>query len=111
VRRVADAYKADNAILTERARLEGREPARFVVSRLGPAALFASDQQLAALRAEQDQIIARLAGMKALKADLPEDEYYARIEPVLLELARVGERIDARFAALGVKLEEDGNAM
>lgn len=111
VRRVADAFKADNAILTERARLEGREPARFVVSRLGPAALFAGDPQLAALRAEQDQIIARLAEMKALKANLPEDEYYARIEPVLVELARVGDRIDARFAALGVKVEEGGDAM
>lgn len=49
--------------------------------------------------------------MKALKANLPEDEYYARIEPVLVELARVGDRIDARFAALGVKVEEGGDAM
>ena len=105
VRRVTDAFKADNAILTERSRIEGSEPSRFVVSRLGPAALFASDSQLATLREEQDGITARLAGLKELKASLPEDDYYARIEPVLLELARVGVRIDARFAALGVNVE------
>lgn len=110
VRRVADAFKSDNAILTERARIEGREPSRFVVSRLGPAAMFASDSQLMALRTEQDAIIERLEGFKAQKASLPEDDYYARIEPVLLELARVGVRIDARFAALGVNVEEAEHA-
>ena len=110
VRRVADAFKSDNAILTERARIEGREPSRFVVSRLGPAALFASDAQLTALRTEQDAITERLSGLKAQKASLPEDDYYARIEPVLLELARVGSRIEARFAALGVNVEESDDA-
>lgn len=111
VRRVTDAFKADNAILTERSRIEGNEPSRFVVSRLGPAALFASDSQLSQLRAEQDQITARLAGIKAEKATMSEDAYYARIEPVLLELARLGTRIEARFTALGVNVEEADDAM
>src|SRR5690606_5995219 len=101
LRRVTDAFKADNAILTERSRIEGSEPSRFVVSRPGPAAL----------REEQDSITARLAGLRQLKADLPEDDYYARIEPVLVELARVGVRIDARFAALGVNVEGTDDAM
>lgn len=104
-RRVADSYKSDTAILTERARLEGNEPSRFVVSRLGTAALFSSDEQLLALRGEQERIGQRLAELKTLKPELPEDEYYARIEPVLVELARVGARIDARFATLGVEVE------
>lgn len=111
VRRVTDTYKADNAILTERSRIEGREPSRFVVSRLGPAALFASDSQLATLREEQDRIGQRLAAIKELKASLPEDEYYTRIEPVLIELAQVGVRIDARFNALGVNVEGTDDAM
>lgn len=109
-RKVADAYKSDNAILTERARLAGTEPSRFVVARLGAAALFASDAQLAALRAEQDRIGERLAGIKARKAELDEDEYYRSIEPVLIELARVGDRVDARLALLGVNLEGEGDA-
>lgn len=110
VRKVADAYKADNAMLTERARIAGAEPSRFVVARLGSAALFASDEQLTALRAEQDRIGEQLAALKARKAEFTEDDYYNRIEPVLLEIARVGARIDARFAALGVKEEGAGNA-
>lgn len=110
VRKVADSYKSDTAILTERARIAGTEPSRFVVARLGSAALFASDAQLTALRAEQDRIGEQLAALKARKAELAEDDYYARIEPVLVEMARVGARIDARFAALGVKVEGTGNA-
>jgi hypothetical protein len=102
-RRVADAFKADAALLTEHAKLTGNEPARFVVARLGAAALFASDPELIALRRQQGGIESRLAGLKPLKADLPREEYYSRIEPVLVELAKLGEKVDARLAALGVK--------
>jgi len=110
VRKVADSFKSDTAILTERARIAGNEPSRFVVARLGSAALFASDEQLTALRAEQDRVGEQLAALKARKAEMAEDDYYTRIEPVLVEIARVGARIDARFAALGVKVEGTGNA-
>ena len=74
------------------------------------AALFASDAQLQALRVEQDRIGEQIAGIKAQKAALPEDEYYNRLEPVLIEMARVGARIDARFVALGVNVEGTGDA-
>jgi hypothetical protein len=110
VRMVADSYKSDTAILTERARLTGAEPSRFVVARLGAAALFASDTQLVALRAEQDRFGEQLAAIKARKAELALDDYYNQIEPVLVEMARVGVRIDARFAALGVNVEGTGDA-
>lgn len=110
VRKVADHYKADTAILTERARIVGAEPSRFVVARQGSAALFGSDAQLQALRAEQDRFGQQLAEIKARKAEFSEDDYYNRIEPVLVEMARVGARIDARFAALGVKPEETRDA-
>ncbi len=102
-RRVADAYKADAALLTEHAKLTGSDPGRFVVARLGAAALFASDPELIALRRQQGGIEGRLAELKPLKAGLARDEYYNRIEPVLVELAKLGEKVDARLAALGVK--------
>lgn len=102
VRKVADSYKSDSAVLTERARINGADPARFVVARLGAAALFASDAQLVALREEQNQIELRLGQIKAQKATLAVDDYYNRLEPVLVELAKLGQRIDARLAALGV---------
>lgn len=109
VRKVADAFKADAALLTEHAKLTGSDPGRFVVARLGAAALFASDAELIALRRQQNGIEGRLAELKPLKADLPREEYYNRIEPVLLELAKLGEKVDARLAALGVK-QGGGNA-
>lgn len=109
-RKVADAYKADAAIATENARIGGAEPARFVVARIGVAAMFASDAQLSEMRGQQGVITGRLAELRALKGQLSQDEYYNRIEPVLVEMARVGERIDARFKALGVNVEESANA-
>jgi hypothetical protein len=101
-RKVNDAFKADAALLTEHAKLTGSEPGRFVVARLGAAALFASDAELIALRRQQGGIEGRLAELKPLKAQVPIEEYYNRIEPVLVELARLGEKVDARLAVLGV---------
>ena len=101
VRGVEDAFKSDAAIVSEHARITGTDPARFVVARLGAAALFASDVELIALRKQQTGIEKQLAQLKPLKTQLPQDEYYNRIEPVLVELARVGTKVDARLAALG----------
>lgn len=101
-RKVVESFKSDAAIATEHARIAGSDPARFVVARLGAAALFANDAQLAALRAEQDGIERRIDQLRGQKRDLPEAEYYNRLEPVLLDMARLGQRIDARLAQLGV---------
>jgi hypothetical protein len=103
VRRVGDVFKSDAALQSEHAKLTGTNAGRFVVARLGAAALFASDSELIALRKQQSSIEQRLAQLKPLKATLSKDEYYDRIEPVLLDMARLGERIDARLASLGVK--------
>lgn len=104
-RKVADAYKSDAAIVTEHARIAGNEPRRMVVARLGAAALFASDVQLIALRNEQGVLEGRLAELRSQKAQWSQDEYFDRIEPVLVELARLGVRVDARLASLGVNTE------
>jgi hypothetical protein len=101
VRKVGDAYKADAAVATEHAKLVGTEPSRFVVARLGPAALFASDAQLIAMRQQQEGIERRLAEVRALKGQLSQDQYYDRLEPVMVELARLGQQVDARLAVLG----------
>ncbi len=101
-RKVTESFKTDASVATEHARLAGPDAARFVVARLGAAALFASDAQLAAMRGEQDGIEQRIDQVRAQKAQLSEDDYYARLEPVLLEMARLGRRIDARLAQLGV---------
>jgi hypothetical protein len=109
VRRVGDAFKSDAALQSEHAKLTGSNAGRFVVARLGAAALFASDSELMALRKQQNSIEQRLAQLRPLKTQLSKDEYYDRIEPVMLEMARLGERIDARLAALG-RAPGGGNA-
>jgi hypothetical protein len=101
-RRVTESFKSDAAMVSEHARIGGTEPSRFVVARLGAAANFSTDAQLTALRTEQGGIEGRLADLRAQKAQLGQDEYFNRIEPVLVELAKLGERIDARMAALGL---------
>jgi hypothetical protein len=110
-RKVADSFKSDAAILTERAKLTGKEPARFVVGRYGSAALFANDAQLLAMRGEQGQVELKLGELRARKAELPEDDYYNQLEPVLVELARIGERIDARLTALGMDMGGSADAL
>jgi hypothetical protein len=99
-RRVADAFKADASIVTEHARIVGKEAARFIVARLGGAAQFASDDELIALRAQQRQFEEQLGALRVQKSELTEDDFYARIEPVLVDMARLGVRIDARLVML-----------
>jgi hypothetical protein len=101
-RKVAESFKTDASIATEHSRLAGPDAGRFVVARLGAAALFASDAQLAAMRGQQEGIEQRIDQLRAQKPQLPVDDYYGRLEPVLLEMAQLGQRIDARLAQLGV---------
>ena len=101
-RKVAESFKSDAAIATEHSRLAGDDAGRFVVARLGAAALFANDAQLAAMRGQQEGIEQRINQLRAQKATLAEDDYYGKLEPVLVEMARLGQRIDARLAQLGV---------
>ncbi len=100
-RKVGDAFKADAAIVSEHARIGGSEPSRFIVARLGAAAQFASDAQLMAMRNEQGVLEQKLGELRAQKAQWSQDDYFNRIEPVLVDLARLGVRIDARLAVLG----------
>jgi hypothetical protein len=100
-RRVEDAYKADAAIATEHARLVGANAANFVVARRGEEALFAGDRALAALQGEQDGVERRIDALRAQKAQLDEADYYARLEPMLVDMARIGARIDVRLVQLG----------
>lgn len=110
VRKVEDSFKSDAAMQAEHARLSGKDLGRFVLARRGAAALFANDAQLAALRTEQEQVERRLGEVRERKASLDEDAYYQQLEPVLLDLARLGARIDARLEALGAGGQDAGAA-
>jgi hypothetical protein len=99
---VADSFKADAAIATEHARLEGADPARIALARFGRAAQHADDPQLMALQQREQALEQELAAVKSRKTGLPEDAYYAQLEPVLVRIARLGEELEAREKQLGV---------
>jgi hypothetical protein len=102
-RKVVEAFKADAAIATEHARITGGEPGRFVVARRGAAALYASDSQLLALREIETTIESRLAKVRGQKGQLSREDYYTLLEPVMRELARLDQRMDARMVELGTE--------
>ena len=95
-RQVAESFKADAAIATEHPQLAGPDPARFVVARLGKGALYASDRELQALRGQQTTLDTRLTALRSRRGTGGDDRYYAELEPVLVDIAALDRRIDAR---------------
>jgi hypothetical protein len=99
-RKVADTFKSDAALATEHSRLDGKNADRIVVARLGSSALLPSDDVLDGLMKEQGSLEMRLDEVKGKKASMPADQYYNELEKVLLDVARLDKRIDARKAEL-----------
>jgi len=99
-RRVADSFKAEVALATEHARLEGRGAERIAVARFGNAVLATSDELLSALYTERAGIERDLDALKQRKATLEPDAYYDELEGVLVRLAMLQQKIDARQAVL-----------
>jgi hypothetical protein len=99
-RKVADTFKSDAALATEHSRLDGKNADRIVVARLGSAALLPSDEQLDAMMKEQGTLETQLDAVKARKGSLAQEDYYNQLEKVLLDVARLDKRIDARKTEL-----------
>lgn len=99
-RKVADTFKSDAALATEHSRLDGKNADRIVVARLGSSALLPSDDVLDGLMKEQGALETQLDAVKAQKGSVAPDQYYNDLEKVLLDVARLDKRIDARKAEL-----------
>ena len=99
-RKVTDTFKSDAALATEHPRMEGSNAARFVVARLGDAAILPNDAALADMMKEQSGIEQQIEQLKGRKASLSADAYYDELEKVMLTLARLDRRIDERKASL-----------
>jgi hypothetical protein len=97
---VADTFKSDASLATEHSRLDGKNADRIVVARLGSAALLPSDDVLDGLMKEQGTLETQLDSLKAKKGSLAPDDYYNQLEKVLLDVARLDKRIDARKTEL-----------
>ena len=100
MRRVADAFKADASLATEHSRMEGGNAASFVVARLGSSAVLPDDAALNAMVSEQAGIEQQIEAVKARKASLDSKQYYDELEKVLITMAQLDRRIEARKAIL-----------
>lgn len=95
-RQVEAAFKADAALATEHARMEGENAARFAVARLGTAAVLSASPEVNALLSRRESIERDLNAVKDRKPSLREEEYYDALESVLVKLALLQKRIDAK---------------
>lgn len=93
---VAAAFKAETAMATEHARMEGEDAARFTLARLGTAALVPDNPEVAALLSRRGAIEQDLNRVKEQKASLPDTRYYDQLEEVLVRLALLQREIDAK---------------
>jgi hypothetical protein len=100
-RKVADKFKADAALATEHSRLEGANAARFLVARLGDTVMTTNDAELNAMLGESASFDRRIEELRGRKETLDDEVYYAELEKVLIELARLDRNIDQRRATLG----------
>jgi hypothetical protein len=96
-RQVAAAFKADVALATEHARMEGENAPAFAAARLGTATA-PLDTEMTALLSQRRGIERELHAVKLRKQALAQEEYYDALEEVLVRLAVLQKQIDARQA-------------
>lgn len=100
-RKVADSYKTEVSLATEHPRLEGRGAERFQVARLGAASLAGDDATLNSLLEQRVRVERDIDAVKQRKASLALDAYYDELETVLVRLALLQKKIDARQSQIG----------
>ena len=98
-KQVESAFKSQTSMATEHARLEGDDPGRFTLARLGTAALAPDSPEVAALLSQRGTIEQDLDRVKGQKPSLPEDQYYDQLEEVLVRLALLQKEIDTKVGA------------
>ncbi|MDY6945417.1 MAG: hypothetical protein SXG53_06840 [Pseudomonadota bacterium] len=96
INQVEAAFKAETAMATEHARMEGDDVGRFTVARLGTAVLLPDNPEVAALLSQRGAIEQDLNRVKEQKAALPETQYYDQLEAVLVRLATLQREIDSK---------------
>jgi hypothetical protein len=94
VRQVIDYFDYRGQLATEHPQLKGKRASLFILSRLQIPEPVGDDPELGLLFRQRDQIDGQIEELQLRKDELPTDEYYAQLQTLFLELARVGDRID-----------------
>lgn len=95
-RRVADSYESAGNLATEHAQMSGDGAARFDVARL--TARVAMTPALERLYGERDAIEQTIDELRARRESMPTGDYFDELQPLLLQLADVQDRIDLEQA-------------
>lgn len=100
-RQVADWFQFDGRLATEHPKLAGDRAARFTLARLAPALPAPGNPARARLVKRRDDIDSEIENLQLERNNMPGDDYFKRLEGLLLELAAVQEQIDS--------LDDDGD--
>lgn len=103
-RQVADYYERNGQLATEHPVIDGGQPDRVALARLGVAAPAVDDDRLAELVAERDVLNAEINELRIARDDMPPAEYRSALLEKMLELARVEDAIESRQE----DLDDDG---
>jgi len=103
-RRVQDYFKHQALLASEHAVLQGNGADLFMLSHLGGAAAdrpraVSAAGPATALARRRDELNARIRALEQRKSALAPAQYAAQLDPLLLELAELQERIDQRSDA------------
>ena len=87
-------YDDQQLLASEHARLNGDKPERLALARLGALRNAKDNPAVQALLQERLLLEDDFIALKARKADMDTAAYYAALEPLLLDIARLQQRID-----------------
>ncbi len=94
-RQVADWFEFEGRLATEHPKLVGERAAQFTLARLTAAQPPKDDPQLAGLIRQRDDIDSQIANLQLSRDSLASNDYFTRLEGLMLDLALVQEQIDA----------------
>jgi len=88
-------FEEQNLLASEHARLTGDQPERVALARLGSLREASDDPIVAKLLAERLLLEDEFLALKARKPDMQTAAFYEALEPLLLSIARLQQKIDA----------------
>jgi len=88
-------YDEQKLLASEHARLTGDQPERLVLARLGSLRSASDDPELAKLLDERLILEDEFLALKARKSNMQTKAFYEALEPLLVSIARLQQKIDA----------------
>jgi len=92
---VVKYYEDQKLLASEHARIKVNDQADLAVARLGALRLAIDNPQVAALLEKRLELEKQFNALREQKAQLGFDEFYEKLEPVLLDIATLQQQIDA----------------